>query len=107
VPGQERLAGSRVEDDVDVGVAGRPGVAQEAGGTGFEAGTQAVAQPVQRRAQRCTPGLVPLRLALAAAAAVAAPALDAVSAAPGRVLRDLDFGDRRVLAISPKRWWWP
>src|SRR6185295_3279068 len=55
----------------------------------------AVAQPVEGVAQRLAPALVPALLAARVAAAVGGPAADAVRAAPGGVLLDLDLVVRR------------
>src|SRR5690606_15909338 len=87
---------SPVEDDVDVIVAGGPGIDEQLGGALLEVRHYLVAQPVQRLAQRRAPPLVPARRAAGMTAAVAAPPLDTMCAAPRRVLLDLDFPARRV-----------
>ena len=80
--------GGAVEDDVDVGVARGPEVDEERRGELFGERCGGVAEEVEGLAQRAAPLLVPAGLA-AVAAAVGAPALDAVGAAPGGVLGDL------------------
>ena len=81
-----------VEDHVDVVVARRPGVAQQPRAFALEDASppRRAASPAPR-AERRAPLLVPARAAAGVAAAVAAPALDAVGAAPGGVLDDLHF----------------
>ena len=90
VLGEEAVlgVGGAVEDDVDVGVAGGPEVVEQRCGEGFGERSGGVAQEVEGLAQGGAPLLVPAGLA-AVAAAVGAPALDAVDAGPGGVLGDL------------------
>src|ERR1700688_1305906 len=76
----------RVEHDRNGVVARLPRRLEELAGRLLVERRDLVAQLVQRLAQRRAPGLVPLRRAADAAAAVLAPAVDAVDAAPGGVL---------------------
>ncbi len=80
--------GGAVEDDVDVGVAGGPEVFEERLGELFGERSGGVAEVVEGLAEWGAPLLVPAGLA-AVAAAVGAPAFDAVGAAPGGVFDDL------------------
>jgi len=80
--------GGAIEDDVDVGVAGGPDVDQEAVGELFDEGCGAIAKEVEGIAEGTAPLLVPAGLS-AVAAAVGAPAFDAVEAGPGGVFGDL------------------
>ena len=80
--------GGAVEDDLDVGVAGGPEVFEEGLGELFGEGSGGVAEVVEGFARGGAPLLVPAGLA-AVAAAVGAPAFDAVGAAPGGVFGDL------------------
>ena len=73
-----------VEHGLDVAVARRPYVFEELAALLLGQGNEGVAQLVQSLAQRRAPGLVQARLA-AVAAAIRAPALHAVRAAPGGV----------------------
>ena len=77
-----------VEDDVDVGVAGYPEIFEQAFGEFFGEGGGGVAEEVEGVAEGAAPVLVPAGLA-SVAAAVGAPAFDAVDAAPGGVFGDL------------------
>ena len=90
VGGEEavEVVGGAVEDDVDVGVAGGPEVFEEGLGDGLGEGRGAVAEEVEGFAEGGAPALIPSGLA-AVAAAVGAPALDAVGAGPGGVVDDL------------------
>ena len=90
VGGEEavEVVGGAVEDDVDVGVAGGPEIFEEGLGDGFGERSGAVAEEVESFAEGSAPALVPAGLA-AVAAAVGAPALDAVGAGPGGVCRRL------------------
>ena len=72
------------------------GSREQFGGLGFVGFDEAVAQVIERLAQGRAPRLVPAGLAAGVAAAVGVPAADAVRAAPGGVLDDLDFVGRRV-----------
>src|SRR5262249_53577632 len=89
------VLGRAVEQDRDVVVAGPPRVAQQAGGVLLGGGGEGGAEAVEGPAQRAAPGLPPAGPARAAAA-VRAPALDAVGAAPGGVLVDLHLPLGRV-----------
>ena len=88
----ERVAGVQVEevlsgrlaavkDDADVAVAGGPDILEELGAVLLGERSEGVAQLVESLAQRGAPLLIEAGLA-AVAAAVGAPALDAVDAAP-------------------------
>ena len=79
-----------VEHGLDVLVAGFPNILEEHGTLSLRQGDQSVAQFIQRKAQRRAPGLIPASMA-AVAAAIGAPALHAVNAAPGGVFDDLSF----------------
>ena len=79
--------GGAVEDDVDVGFAGGPEIFEEGLGELFGEWGGGVAEIVEGFAQGGAPFLVPSGLA-AVAAAVGAPALDAVGARPGGVFDD-------------------
>ena len=98
VRGKEAFDGLRraVENHVDVGVAGGPDIVEETAAFLFGEGNEGVAQLVESLAQGRAPELIPARLA-AVAAAVGAPALDAVGAAPGGVVGDLALVLRREL----------
>ena len=87
VGGEEarRRSVAAVEDDVDVGVAGGPDIVEELAPSSFSKRGDSVAQLVEGLAQRGAPVLVAAGLA-AVAAAVGAPAFDAVHAAPGGVV---------------------
>ena len=91
-----KAGSAAVEHDVDVIVAGLPGIEQQLRGLALVGFDQAVAQMIERLAQGRAPGLVPARLAAGVAAAVGVPAAHAVRAAPGGVLEDLDFVGRRI-----------
>ena len=84
----DRWRRGAVEDDVDVGVAGGPEIFEEGCGELFGEGCGGVAEVVEGFAEGGAPLLVPAGLA-AVAAAVGAPAFDAVGAAPGGVFDDL------------------
>ncbi len=86
--------GGAVEDDLDVGVAGGPEIFEEGLGELLGEGSGGVAEVVEGFAERRAPLLVPAGLGAAVAAAVGAPALDAVGAGPGGVFDDfgLPFG---------------
>ena len=77
-----------VEDDVDVGVARGPEIFEQRLGELLGEGSGGVAEIVEGFAQGAAPLLVPAGLA-AVAAAVGAPAFDAMGAAPGGVFGDL------------------
>ena len=85
--------GRAVEDDLDVGVAGGPEIFEERLGELLGEWRGGVAEVVEGFAEGGAPLLVPAGLA-AVAAAVGAPAFDAVGAAPGGVFGDfgLPFG---------------
>jgi hypothetical protein len=89
------VLGRAVEQHADVVVARRPGILEQLAARGLERRRHAVAQPVESVAQRLAPALVPALLASRVTAAVGVPAADAVSAAPGGVLLDLDLVVRR------------
>src|SRR5690606_30917593 len=78
-----------VEEDFDVGIAGFPGIFQQAAGFALVERDERIAEPVEGLAQRFAPFLVPAVVPAGVAAAVGAPALDAVVAAPGAVFHDL------------------
>jgi len=80
-----------VEDDVDVMVARAPGMPEEVAAFVLEPGRDLVAEPVEGVAERAPPLLVPALRRARVAAAVGAPAGNAVRAAPRRVLVDLHF----------------
>ena len=86
--------GGTVEHQLDVGVARGPEVGEQAFGELFGQRRGCVAEKVEGFAQGRAPLLVPAGLA-AVAAAVGAPAFDAVRAAPGGVLDDLSLPLRR------------
>ena len=90
VAGEEAVlgGGGAIEDDVDVGVARGPEVGEQRCGEGLGERGGRVAEEVEGFAEGCAPLLVPAGLA-AVAAAVGAPALDAVDAGPGGVFDDL------------------
>jgi hypothetical protein len=94
VGGEEAVGGARIEasllDDVDEGVAGRPWIAQQDRGGALVDLGEAIAQAVERRAQAGAPALVPCRVGVHAAAAVALPAADAMGARPGAHRVQLD-----------------
>ncbi len=83
-----------IEDDLDVGVASGPEIFEERLGELFGEGRGGVAEVVESFTKRGAPLLIPAGLASAVAAAVGAPALDAMHAGPGGVFRDfgLPFG---------------
>ncbi len=64
------------------------------GGARLEKWIDLIAQPVERFPERRPPALVPV--AAGAAAAIGAPALDAVGTAPRRLLADLDLVGGRI-----------
>ncbi len=80
VPGEEgiNVFRSAVEDNFDVIIVGRPGVAQERPGAAFILRRQSVAKPVESVAQRSPPALGPLRMAARVATAMTPPALDSM-----------------------------
>ncbi len=88
--------GGAVEDDLDVGVAGGPEIFEEGLASCLGERGGGVAEVVEGFAQGAAPLLVPAGLA-AVAAAVGAPAFDAVGAAPGGVFDDLGLPLRREL----------
>ena len=100
-------AARAVKDDLDVGVAGGPEIFQQACGELFRQGRGGVAEVVEGFAQRGAPLLVPAGFA-AVAAAVGAPAFDAVGAAPGGVFGDfgLPLGRKffEELAVVGQAW---
>src|SRR5205823_4942881 len=75
-----------VEDHTDVVVPRRPRIVHEGAYRRLVDGPDGVPQPVERRAQRPAPLLVPARMAAGVAAAVAPPPLDAVLARPCGIL---------------------
>src|SRR6185295_15313837 len=89
--------GRAVEDDADGVLARRPGIAEQLPRGLFVEGRQSVPQAVEGLAQRRAPGLVPSRVRVRLAAAVAPPALDAVRAAPRCRFDDPDLVFGRVL----------
>src|SRR5262249_41611346 len=92
VVGQEaRLRpGGAVHQHLDVAVAGRPRVVEQLAGLLLAQLGRPVAQPVEGVAERAAPVLAPAEPPRVAAA-VRPPALDAVDAAPGGALLDLDL----------------
>src|SRR5260370_7616916 len=78
-----------IEDDVDIFVPCFPRVLEQLAQLFLEHGRQLVTQPVEGCSQRSTPLLVP-GMPTRIAAAVGAPALDPVRAAPRTILYDLD-----------------
>ncbi len=84
------------EDDVDVGVPRRPGVAQDPRSEALEDADALIAEPVEGLAKGLAPFLVPTGTGAGVAATVALPPAYAVAAAPGRSLDDLDLADRVV-----------
>src|SRR5216684_4182987 len=82
------------KDDLDVGVARGPEVFEEGLGELLGEGGGGVAEVVEGFAERGAPFLVPAGLA-AVAAAVGAPAFDAVGAGPGGVFGDFGLPFRR------------
>ena len=93
-----------IEHDLDVGVARGPDVLEKLRACLFGERNERVAQLVESLAQRRAPGLVPARLA-AVAAAVRAPALDAMRAAPRGVFDDFALELRRKLLEKARRSW--
>src|SRR5262249_5283121 len=83
-----------IQNDVDIVVAGPPGIVQQGGSVLLEEAGNAVAQVIQGGAQRSPPLLPPSRPS-GVAAAVAPPTLHSVRAAPGGVLDDLHLMRRR------------
>ena len=79
-----------VEHNMDVAVARRPHILEDLAALLLGERDQCVAQLVQSLAQRRAPGLVPARPA-AVAAAIGAPPLNAMHAAPGGVFDDLSL----------------
>ena len=94
--GEERVEplGAPLEQQRGIVVAGRPRVLEMRGGARLEVRIDLVAEPVERLAKRSPPALVPVTAR--AAAAIRAPALDAVRAAPRGPLADLDLVHGRV-----------
>ncbi len=87
--------GGAVEYNLDVGVARSPGIAQQRRSKRFELRGDEIAQPIEGFAKRLTPFLIPAGLS-GIATTIAAPALDSMHAAPGRVLYDLHFPRWRI-----------
>ena len=85
-----------VKHGLDVSVAGSPDVFEELGALLFGQRDEGIAQLVEGLAERRAPRLVPPTPA-AVAAAIRAPALDAVYAAPRGIFDDLGFVFRRKL----------
>jgi hypothetical protein len=85
------VIGGAVEDDGDVIVTSGPGIAEEVGAMGLEVGCELIAEPVEGFAEGAAPVLIPGGMAAGVAGAVGAPAIDAVGAAPGAGLVDIDF----------------
>src|SRR6185369_15335014 len=94
----ETLPGFResVEDHGDIGIARRPGVAQQRGAQRLKIRSNRIAKPIERVAQWPAPFLVPSGPARVAAA-IGAPALHPVNAAPGSILENPRFPGRRTL----------
>ena len=94
--GEERVEPLRapIEEQRGVVVAGRPRVLEVRGGARLEVRVDLIAEPVEGVAKRRPPALVPV--AARAAAAIGAPALDAVGAAPRGLLADRDLVRGRV-----------
>ena len=78
-----------IEDHLDELVAREPGVAQEPSRFALVEHRELVAEDVERGAERGAPVLPPSGSSACRAAAVAAPALDSVRAAPGGPVEDL------------------
>jgi hypothetical protein len=94
VAGQEPILDRGIgagQDHLDVGVARGPRIDEQLGPERVVEVGDAIAQPVERVAQRPTPGLAPPGPTAGVAAAVGAPPIDPVGAAPRRVLADLDL----------------
>src|SRR4051812_43260175 len=87
-------AGTAIEDHLDVGVTRRPGVGEALAAPRREQVIDLLPELVERLAERSSPFLVPV--SPGSAAAVGVPALDAVGAAPGALVVDLDLPLRRV-----------
>src|SRR5580698_405147 len=85
-----------IEDNVNVGIAGSPDIFEEQVSGFFGERGKGIAQLIEGFAERSAPELIPAGLA-AIAAAVRAPALDAVVATPGGVVVDFSFPLRRKL----------
>ena len=94
-PGVDCL-GRPVEDDLDVLVAGGPRIFEQLRRMLLVEVAPFVAEPVEGGSQGPAPFLVPAGPARVAPA-IRTPALDAVGAAPGGILEDLDFPLWRVL----------
>src|ERR1700719_2667842 len=77
-----------VQDHANVFVAGFPGLLQEDSRLLLIERRQAVAQPIERSSEWCSPLLRPTRMPAGIATAVRAPALYPVNTAPRTVLHD-------------------
>ena len=88
------VLGAAIQDDADVGVARGPEIFEQRICDGLGEWSGAVAKQVERLAQGAAPELIPSGPA-AVAAAIGAPALYAMSAAPGAVVEDLGLPSRR------------
>src|ERR1700677_3020082 len=106
VCGEEAFDGVRgaFEDYLDVGVAGGPEVVEERFGELLGEGRGGVAKIVEGFAEGEAPLLIPADLA-AVAAAVGAPTLDAVRAAPGGIFGNfsLPFGGKHFEELAVVR----
>src|SRR5260370_28614195 len=85
-----------VEHDFNVGIARGPRVVQQSAGQLLEVPGELIAQPIEGLAHTRAPWLPPAG-ASGVASAVAAPAFDAVSAAPRTFLYDLDLVHGRMV----------
>ncbi len=100
-----RVLRRAVENHSDVGVPGLPRVREERSGFLFPCGGQRIPQGVQPLPQGRAPGLIPAGMRSALAAAVRAPALDSVYAAPGRLLADPGLVRQAGTAPGTRRSW--
>ena len=78
-----------VQQEVDIGVPGCPGILEEKRSLLLKNGGQGVTQAIQPLAERPAPGLIPARAPAGAASTVLAPSADAVRAAPGALGQEL------------------
>src|SRR5579859_1281451 len=92
MPGQKTMQAFQraVQKNLDVVIAGGPGIMKQSRRLLFKQSGGAVAQTIERHAQRTPPLLVPSRAAKIAAA-VFPPASHAMHTAPGGVFNELDL----------------
>src|SRR5258705_7586554 len=89
-----------VQNDLDICIAGGPGIAQQFSPQAFEIRCSIIPKEIQRRTQRSAPTLIPTCLATGMTATIARPATNSMSAAPGSA-----FAFRTIIHLNLECRW--